>query len=160
MPTLYLLRHAKSSWDDPGLADHDRPLAERGLRNAAVLSEHLRAAQILPELVLCSTAQRARETLAAVLPAFDGETEILVERGLYGSSADELLARLRAVPEAVASAMVVAHNPGLEELASRLAGDEAPERLPTAALVELVSEDTWPSLGESPCRIVSTTVPR
>jgi phosphohistidine phosphatase len=160
MPTLYLLRHAKSSWDDPGLADHDRPLAERGLRNAAVLSEHLRDARILPELVLCSTAQRARETLAAVLPAFDGETEILVERGLYGSSAGELLERLRAVPEAVRSAMVIAHNPGLEELASRLAGDAAPERLPTAALVELSSDGTWAVLGDDPCRVVSSTVPR
>ena len=160
MPTLYLLRHAKSSWDDPGLADHDRPLAVRGLRNAATLSEHLRAARILPELVLCSTARRARETLAAVLPEFDGETEILVERGLYGSSAEELLARLRAVPEAVRSAMVVAHNPGLEELASRLAGDAAPERLPTAALVELSSGGTWATLGDSPCRVLSSTVPR
>jgi phosphohistidine phosphatase len=160
MPTLYLLRHAKSSWDDPGLADHERPLAERGLRNAAVLSEHLRDARILPELVLCSTARRARETLAAVLPEFDGETEILVERGLYGSSAEELLERLRAVPEAVRSAMVIAHNPGLEELASRLAGDAAPERLPTAALVELSSDGAWAALGDIPCRVVSSTVPR
>jgi phosphohistidine phosphatase len=160
MPTLYLLRHAKSSWDDPGLADHDRPLAQRGRRNAEALAAHLRTARIVPELVLCSTAQRARETLAAVLPAFDGETEILVERGLYGSSAEELVERLRAVPDSVGSTMVVAHNPGLEELASRLAGDEAPERLPTAALVELVSGDTWATLGESPCRVVSTTAPR
>jgi phosphohistidine phosphatase len=160
VPTLYLLRHAKSSWDDPGLADHDRPLAERGLRNAAALAEHLRAARILPELVLCSTAQRARETLAAVLPAFGGETEILVERRLYGSSAEELLERLRAVPETVRSAMVIAHNPGLEELASRLAGDAAPERLPTAALVELSSDGTWATFGNSPCHVISSTVPR
>jgi phosphohistidine phosphatase len=160
MPTLYLLRHAKSSWDDPGLADHDRPLAPRGLRNAEVLAAHLRAARIVPGLVLCSTARRARETLAAVLPAFAGETEILVERGLYGASADELLERLHAVPEAVGSAMVVAHNPGLEELASRLAGEEAPERLPTAALVELSAGGTWAMLGDSPCRILSWTVPR
>jgi phosphohistidine phosphatase len=160
VPTLYLLRHAKSSWDDPELADHDRPLAPRGLRNAEVLAEHLRTGRVLPELVLCSTAQRARETLAAVLPALDGETEILVERSLYGSSADDLLERLHAVPARVESTMVVAHNPGLEELASRLAGDAAPERLPTAALVELSSSGTWARLGDSPCRLVSSTVPR
>jgi phosphohistidine phosphatase len=160
MPTLYLLRHAKSSWDDPALDDHDRPLAQRGLRNAEVLAEHLRAARIVPELVLCSTAQRARETLAVVLPVLDDETEILVERGLYGASAGELLERLHAVPEAVGSAMIVAHNPGLEDLAARLAGDEAPERLPTAALLELSSGGTWATLGESPCRVVSSTVPR
>jgi phosphohistidine phosphatase len=110
--------------------------------------------------VLCSTAQRARQTLAAVLPAFDGETEILVERRLYGASAEELLDRLHAVPEAVGSAMVVAHNPGLEELASRLAGEEAPERLPTAALVELSAGGSWATLGDSRCRVVSSTVPR
>jgi phosphohistidine phosphatase len=160
MLTLYLLRHAKSSWDDPGLADHDRPLAPRGLRNAEALAAHLRAAGIVPGLVLCSTAQRARETLAAVLPAFDGETEILVERRLYGASAGALLERLHAVPEAVGSTMVVAHNPGLEELASRLAGDAAPERLPTAALVELSSGGTWATLGASPCRVVASTVLR
>jgi phosphohistidine phosphatase len=160
MPTLYLLRHAKSSWDDPALADHDRPLAPRGLRNAGALAQHLRAGRIVPELVLCSTAQRARETLAAVLPAFDGETEVLIERRLYGASAGELLERLHAVPEAVGSTMVVAHNPGLEELASRLAGDAAPERLPTGALVEISSGGTWATLGQSPCRLVSSTVPR
>jgi phosphohistidine phosphatase len=64
------------------------------------------------------------------------------------------------VSEAIGSTMIVAHNPGLEELASRLAGDAAPERLPTAALVELSSGGTWASLGESPCRVVSSTVPR
>ena len=160
MPTLYLLRHAKSSWDDPALADHDRPLAPRGLRNAAALAAHLRAEGVVPELVLCSTAQRARETLAAILPALGGDTEILVESGLYGSSAEELLARLHAVPEIVGSVMIVAHNPGLEDLASRLAGDEAPERLPTAALVELSTGGPWATLGENPCRVLSSTVLR
>jgi len=160
VPTLYLLRHAKSSWDDPALADHDRPLAPRGLRNAAALAAHLRAEGVVPELVLCSTAQRARETLAAILPALGGDTEILVESGLYGSSAEELLARLHAVPEIVGSVMIVAHNPGLEDLASRLAGDEAPERLPTAALVELSTGGPWATLGENPCRVLSSTVLR
>jgi phosphohistidine phosphatase len=160
MPTLYLLRHAKSSWDDPTLADHDRPLAPRGLRNAAALAAHLRAERVVPELVLCSTAQRARETLAAVLPALGGETEILVERGLYGSSAGELMARLHAVPERVGSVMIVAHNPGLEDLASRLAGAEAPERLPTGALVELSTEGPWAALGRSPCLVRASAVPR
>jgi phosphohistidine phosphatase len=160
MPTLYLVRHAKSSWDDPTLADHDRPLAPRGLRNAATLAARLRAGNVVPELVLCSTAQRARETLAALLRVFAGETEILVESALYGSSEAELLARLHAVPETIGSVMIVAHNPGLEDLASRLGGVAAPERLPTAALVELSTGGPWATLGKRPCRVLSSTVPR
>jgi phosphohistidine phosphatase len=160
MGTLYLLRHAKSSWDDPELADHDRPLASRGRRNAAALAEHLRAERIVPELILCSTAQRARETLAAVLPALDGESEILVERDLYGASAEKLLDRLHAVRKPVWSVMVVAHNPGLEDLAARLAGAEAPERFPTTAFVTLETGGSWAVLGELACRVVSATVPR
>jgi len=160
MGTLYLLRHAKSSWDDPGLVDHDRPLAPRGRRNASAIADHLRAEGIVPELVLCSTAQRARETLAALLPALDGESEMLVESGLYASSADELLARLHAVPEHVSSVLVIAHNPGLEDLAARLAPDEAPDRFPTAALLALESGGTWASLGESPCHVRTLTVIR
>src|SRR5215831_14982212 len=91
---LYLLRHAKSSWDDPALADHDRPLAPRGRRNGAALAEHVTREGIAPDLVLCSTALRARETLALLLPALGGEAEIQLEDELYGATADELLARL------------------------------------------------------------------
>ncbi len=95
---LYLLRHAKSSWDDPELADHDRPLAPRGARNAAALPAQLRARGISPELILCSSAQRARETLAGVLPALDTESEIRIEDDLYGAGAGQLIETLRAVP--------------------------------------------------------------
>jgi phosphohistidine phosphatase len=119
MGTLYLLRHAKSSWDDPALADHDRPLAPRGRRNASALAEHVRREAITPALVLCSTAVRARETLAVVLPAIDVEAEIRLEDGLYGASADDVLARLRSVT--AESVLVVGHNPTLEDLAARLA---------------------------------------
>lgn len=160
MALLYLLRHAKSSWDDPALADHGRPLAPRGRRNGAALAEHASREGIAPELVLCSTALRARETLAILLPALDGETEIRLEDELYGATADELLTRLRAVPSAVGSVLVVGHNPGLETLVARLAGAEAPDRLPTSALVGIETGGTWKSLGDSRCRVVSTTIPR
>jgi phosphohistidine phosphatase len=160
MGPLYLLRHAKSSWDDPALADHDRPLSTRGRRNAATLAEHVRREGIAPALVLCSTAARARETLAVVLPAIDVEAEIRLEDALYGASADELLDRLRSVPETAGSVLVVGHNPTLEDLAARLAPGEAPERLPTCAFVELEAAGPWANLGESPCRIVSVTIPR
>ena len=160
MALLYVLRHAKSSWDDPGLADHDRPLAPRGRRNAAVLAEHVAQEHIVPELILCSTALRARETLAALLPALDGECEIRLEDELYGATADQLVARLSELAEAATSVLVVGHNPGLEDLVGRLAADEGPDRLPTAALVALETDGPWASVGSLRWGVLSTTIPR
>jgi phosphohistidine phosphatase len=158
--SIYLLRHAKSSWDDPGLADHDRPLAPRGVRNASSLAAHIRAEEIAPELVLCSSALRTRETLAAILGAFDHELVAEIEDDLYGASATVLLERLRSVPETVGSVMLVGHNPGLEELAAMLAVGEAPERMPTSALVALSTTAQWPDLAEGSCHLESVTIPR
>jgi hypothetical protein len=94
MKRVYLLRHAKSSWKHPELADHDRPLAGRGKRAAKSIGGHMRAQELVPELVLCSTARRARETRERIEPAL-GRAPVRVERELYGASARELLARLR-----------------------------------------------------------------
>ena len=160
MGTLYLLRHAKSSWDDPALDDHERPLSARGWRNAAALAEHVRAEKIVPALILCSTARRARETLAAMVPALDGEIAIRIENDIYVASSSSLLARLRAVPDRTEPVMLIGHNPAIEGLAVVLAGDEAPERMPTGALVALSTAAPWAALGESPCHVVSVTIPR
>jgi phosphohistidine phosphatase len=119
---LYLLRHAKSSWGDPGLEDRDRPLNSRGRRAARLVAEHLRAEGVSPELVLCSASLRTRQTLAAILPALDGEVEARIEDALYSAGAEELLERLRSVPASTSSVLVIGHNPGLHELALSLAG--------------------------------------
>jgi len=139
--SLYLLRHAKSSWDDPALADHDRPLAPRGRRDGKLIAEHLHSEGIEPELVLCSSAVRTQETLELIRSALAGAT-VAVEDELYGASSDELLGRIRAVPDEVASVMVIGHNPGLHQLALVLAAsggerDRLREKFPTAALATL-----------------------
>ena len=103
-----MLRHAKSSWDQPGLADVDRPLAPRGRRAADVLAAHLAAAEVRPAVVVCSSSLRTRETLAAVLPALGEAVEIRIEGELYGAGAAQLLERLRQVPDGASSAMVIA----------------------------------------------------
>jgi phosphohistidine phosphatase len=121
MKRVYLLRHAKSSWKHPELPDHDRPLAGRGRRAAKAIVRHMRAQEFVPELVLCSTARRARETLERIEPAL-GRAPVRVERELYGASARELLARLRRLPDDVGSVLVIGHNPGMHELAVELAG--------------------------------------
>ena len=160
MVTLYVLRHAKSSWDDPTLADDARPLSGRGRRNAAALADHFRREGISPELVLCSSALRTRETLAALLGELDADTGIRLANRLYAASAADLLARLREVPGSTRSVLLIAHNPGLESLVARLAGADAPERLPTGAFVALETDDDWPAIGAGACRIVSVMVPR
>jgi len=138
---LWLLRHAKSSWDDPDLADEDRPLAPRGERAAAAMRRYLGADPIQPSLVLCSSARRARQTLAAVLPALGTDLEVRIEPGLYTFDASVLIERLRTVP-ADRSVLLVGHNPSMQDLASLLAssGDRLNElraKLPTGALVEI-----------------------
>jgi phosphohistidine phosphatase len=162
--TLYLLRHAKSSWDDPGLADHERPLAPRGRRDGERVAEYLGREEIEPELVLCSSAARAQETLELVRPAL-GSSTVFVEDELYAASSDRLLARIRLVPEEVASVMVIGHNPGLEELALGLAstGDELgrlEEKFPTAALATLVLSPAWAALAPGDATLAAYVVPK
>jgi len=164
---LYLLRHAKSSWDDPGLVDHDRPLAPRGVRAAKAMARHMRQEGIRPALVLCSSAVRARETLELVLPAL-GDADVWVEPELYGADMGELLGRLRRLPRAVPSAMVVGHMPTLQDVALRLAGDgdetalaRLRAKLPTAALVTLtLSPEGWDGLAWGTARLAGFMVPR
>ncbi len=149
MKRLYVLRHAKSSWDEPGLADHDRPLSGRGRRAADAIGRHLRAEGIEPELVLCSSAARTRETLARI--GFPGR----VERELYGASAGELIARLRDVPASVESVLVIGHNPGMHDLALALTGEPA-DKYPTGALATIELDDWTAASG----RMIAFVRPR
>src|SRR3954451_7049626 len=106
--TLLLLRHAKSSWDDVRLADHDRPLAPRGRGAAKRIAEYMRRTRLDPGIVLCSSAVRARETLELIRPALPSSA-VSLEDELYAASGDELLTRIRRVPDAVGSVLVIAH---------------------------------------------------
>jgi phosphohistidine phosphatase len=165
MKRLYLLRHAKSSWKDTSLPDHDRPLAGRGRRAAKAIARHLREQRIEPELVLCSTARRARETLDRIQPAL-GTSAVDLEPGLYAASAAALLARLRTVPDTVESVMVIGHNPGLQDLALELARPsptvhEIASKYPTAALATLAfPASSWQALDRETAQLVTLVRPR
>jgi phosphohistidine phosphatase len=154
MKHLYLLRHAKSSWKDPELADHDRPLAGRGRRAAKAMAKHIRAEEIAPELVLCSTARRARDTLERIEPAL-GRRSVKVERELYGASVRELLWRIRRVPSSVESVLLIGHNPGMQDLAAALTGFDG--KFPTAALAT-IALPAWDELEHA--ELVAFTKPR
>ena len=165
MKRLYLLRHAKSSWDDP-LPDHERPLAPRGRRAAKLMGEHLREERIRPALVLCSSSVRTRETLSRIAKAVGDEPPVEFEQGLYGAGAEQLLERLRQLSADVPSVLLIGHNPGMHELALGLAGSGAQlarleEKFPTAALATLDFElDTWDELEPGSGELVAYVVPR
>jgi phosphohistidine phosphatase len=157
---LHILRHAKASSDDPDLADLDRPLAPRGERAAALIAEHARREGIAPELVLCSTALRARQTLAALLPVLSGDVEIRLEEALYGAGIEAVLGRLREVDHAVGSVLLVGHNPTLQELALALTDcEEALERFPAGALASLTFTTSWADLAEGGAELDAVVVP-
>lgn len=161
MKRLHILRHAKSSWGDPELADHERPLAPRGEKAAVKIAEHVRAAEIAPGLVLSSTALRARQTLAALLPVLPAEAEIRIQDWLYGAGVGDVLARLREVDEGVGSVLVVGHNPTLHELALALTRrEDALERFPTGALASIAFAAPWVDLAEGTAELEAFVIPR
>ena len=148
------------------MKDVDRPLAPRGARAAARMRDHIDAEGMRPELVLCSSALRTRETLARILPGLGPELTVRIESSIYSFEADELLDRLRAIPADIGSVMLVGHNPAMQELASLLAADgdrldELRKGFPTAALAELdLSISSWADLASGSGRLVRFVVPR
>jgi phosphohistidine phosphatase len=167
MRTLFLLRHAKSSWADPTLADHDRPLAPRGRRAAKRIADHVRSEAVRPRLVLCSSARRAQETLTELRPALGDHAEVITE-DLYGADAGEILHRLGEVDQNIASVMIVGHNPGLHDLALELTGDgdaaaisQLHTKFPTGALATLhLGSTRWDELAAGQAYLASLVVPR
>ncbi len=161
MKHLHLLRHAKSSWDDPDLPDHERPLAPRGKKAIRRIADYVRVEGIAPDLVLCSTALRARQTLDGLLPVLGGDVDVRVEEGLYGASVDELLGRLRAVDDTIGSVLVVAHNPTLHGLALTLTNrGDLLERFPTGALASITFTTAWEELGGGAAELLGVFFPR
>jgi len=145
MRTLLLLRHAKSSWSDPTLDDHERPLKRRGTRAARQMARLINAEHLVPELVLCSTAVRARETLRLVLEESGLTPPVQELERLYHCSPAEFLAVLRDVPADPHTVLIVGHNPGLEEFLALLTGHAEP--FPTAALASIsLKIDDWSQL--------------
>ena len=139
MKTLVLVRHAKSAWGDPTLADHDRPLNDRGIRDAPRMARRLAETGFRPDVILSSTALRARTTAEA----FGAELRVAVslEPELYGAPASTVLEVAAAT--GAASVMVVAHDPGMSALAARLSSDRI-EHMPTCAVATFAwDEDDW-----------------
>lgn len=149
MKTLLVLRHAKSSWKDPELADHDRPLNKRGERDAPRMGQLLREQDLVPDLVISSTARRALRTARLVAEESGVITDIVAHPDLYVSGMEAYLEVLAHLDEGYATVMVVGHNPDLEELVDALTGESV--RLPTAALTLIrLPVESWPEIADEP----------
>jgi phosphohistidine phosphatase len=140
MKTLFLLRHAKSSWKDQSQADFERPLNRRGKRAAETIGKYFKTSSIFPELILCSPAERTRETVELVLKASRWSTEVRYDQRIYEASAQRLVEVVSQIDNDRKVAMLVGHNPGLEDLLLLFTGNT--EVMPTGAIAKVLLKTT------------------
>lgn len=145
---LIIMRHAKSSWDNANLTDHERPLNARGLRDAPPMGELLAEQDLVPDLIISSTATRARETAEIVSQSCGYSEEIHFTDDLYLASPAAITTCLNRLAGDAERVMIIAHNPGLEELVYGLTGES--QRMPTAAIAVVRNPVSWSEfkLGE------------
>jgi phosphohistidine phosphatase len=164
---LLLLRHAKSDWP-PGVPDGERPLAERGVRDAEAAGELLAAEGWTPDLVLCSTAERARRTWSLAAAALTPAPVLLEQPELYGADVPDVLRLVRAVEEAVGTLLVVGHQPTFSRTVQELAGDHSDqdaldrlrEKFPTSGIAVLSVDVPWAQLRPGLAALERFEVPR
>lgn len=148
MKTLLLMRHAKSSWKDQGLSDHDRPLNKRGVRDAPRVGNLLAEHDLCPDLIVCSTAVRARATAQAVAETCGYSGELVELPDLYHAPPGNYIEAACVVPESIGRLLAVGHNPGISEFLWHLTG--AGEGFPTAALAQVeLPIDAWNELTDA-----------
>ncbi len=145
MAELLILRHAKSSWAIPGLKDHDRPLNDRGRRDAPRMGELLASEGLLPDAVLCSTACRTMQTWELLSKAARCDVQPRYEEEIYLAGAGDLLEQLHKIPESCRRGMIIGHNPGMEILVAMLTGRQV--TMPTAALVFVEIHGSWKAIS-------------
>lgn len=166
MRQLLLLRHAKSSWDDPALADFDRPLGARGLKTAPLMGRELARRGWLPDLALISPALRTRDTWRLVARELPGHVPGEFAEELYEARPGAIMARLRRAEGA--GVLVIGHNPGLQDFALRLAGAGSDTdvfrtieaKFPTAALARFTVEGQWADLDFGAARLTHCIRPK
>lgn len=164
MKQILLLRHAKSSWDNEGLEDFDRPLASRGLKDAPVMGKFIRKSKHIPDQIISSTAQRAKETSMLALKGMKEDEEIISwnENLYYGSKTDYLRA-IQSVNKRSERIMLVGHNPKIEDTAGALIGNSVSSnvRMPTAALICLNTYAMeWEQVNWGACQLAWMMIPK
>jgi phosphohistidine phosphatase len=168
MKRLYLLRHVKSSWDDPSLPDFDRKLSKRGRRAGTALGRHIADEGLLPELVLCSTARRARDTWRQISAEWKSPPTVQFDDRLYMADADTMMQLLANLPEDADHVMAIGHNPGMAALALELAATTRTATLarmrtkyPTGGLAIFdLAIERWSAIAPHCGKLISFVTPR
>lgn len=160
MKTLLLMRHAKSSWKLPEIADHERPLNKRGYRDAPLMGQFLQEHDLEPQQILSSTATRARQTAELVAEASHFQGDIIYMSRLYMAEAEEYLNALRELPDQFDRVMVIGHNPGLETLLQVLSSEI--KSLPTAVVAQIdLPIEKWGELnGQTNGELIEVWIPK
>jgi len=147
MKTVLLMRHAKSSWKDPSLADHDRPLNKRGKRDAARMGNLLNEEYLTPDAIYCSTAKRAKSTVDGLLKTGDFDGEVTYTSSLYHGGPDDFFEILSNLPDEIQSVMLVGHNPDMEYFLDLTC--DVQEHMPTAAIAVITFRvDSWAEIND------------
>ncbi|WP_019854535.1 SixA phosphatase family protein [Actinopolyspora mortivallis] len=154
---VIVLRHAKSERNHP-VDDHERPLAERGRREAPLAGSWLREHGHRVDLLQCSTALRTRQTCEAVLAELETDPEVVFDPRMYGADAATLLEVIHGLPENAHTTLLIAHNPGLSELVGALSGQAV--ELKTSAMAVLEQENPWSGTAPGHSVLVETVTPR
>ncbi|WP_354641410.1 SixA phosphatase family protein [Kitasatospora camelliae] len=162
---LIVLRHAKSAW--PDVPDQDRPLAERGRADAPAAGRWLREHRMVPDLVVCSTSRRTRETWELAVAELGADPPVRYDDRAYRAEAEELIALLREVPPSAGTVLLVGHRPEVQDLVLSLAEDTGSqdlarvrEKYPTTGIAVLDLVGDWPGLGHGTAELSAFAVPR
>lgn len=161
MKTLYIIRHAKSDWNDPSLSDFQRPLNKRGQKNAPFMGEMLAHNNIHPDLIVSSPAVRAKTTAQEIAHKVEYESKkIIYEDELYMGGVDEIEGILKKIPDSTHTVFLIAHNPGLTHFAEYVSG-YAIDNIPTCGIFCVrLKDNTWKSIGKNAARYVSFEYPK
>jgi phosphohistidine phosphatase len=161
MKTLYLIRHAKSDWNNPLLSDFDRPLNKRGKKDAPFMGSVLAKAHIHPDLILSSPAVRAQMTAIEIAKKIGYDSDsILYHEALYAASCDQIQRVVKSVSSTQKTVFLIGHNPGLTEFAQYISGHSI-ENIPTCGIVCVtLKEDDWSSIGKNSTQFISFDYPK
>lgn len=161
MKTLYVVRHAKSSWDDPSLSDHDRPLNELGIRKTKIIVEYLKRNKVKPDLLKSSSANRALSTAEIIAKAINYPIEdIEIEDNLYHASSEEVYSELFVLPNSINSVMIFGHNPTFTYFVNGFVNPKM-DNLPTSGVVSISFEtDEWEKIAMVDYKINFVVTPK
>ena len=159
MKNLFLLRHAKSSWDNAALGDFDRPLSKRGISNAIQLSEYIQKHSISFDLVLSSPSERTQSTLDLVMSSLDPIPSSNLKECIYHASAPSLIQLITEQDEEINNLLIIGHNPGLHILTETLT-NESIVKFPTCAFAKITNFNHWKDVGAGILTLESVITPK